>query len=77
MLGTKPSLASAYHSPTSAQTERFKKAIVQPLRHYVEEHQEDWDLYLSSLTYAYNLQFSRQVQRLCFILSLQVIRPAR
>lgn len=36
--------------------EHFNPTIVDRLRHYAGEHQNDWDIYVQSLTYAYSAQ---------------------
>ncbi|CDF40971.1 unnamed protein product [Chondrus crispus] len=56
LLGICHYLMTAYHQQANGQTERFNKTIVQRLRHYVEEHQRDWDDFPKPLTYAYNIQ---------------------
>lgn len=38
------------------QAERYKQTITARLRHYVSEHQDNWDQCLQPLTYAYNSQ---------------------
>ena len=59
MLGVKHYLTTAYHPQSNGQTERFNKTLVQRLRHYVEEHQANWDIFVQPLTYAYNMQVHR------------------
>ena len=59
MLGVRHFTTTAYHPQTNGQAERFNRTIVQRLRHYVAEHQTDWDLYIQPLTYAYNMQVHR------------------
>ena len=59
MLGLQNYLTTAYHPQTNGQAERFDKTIATRLRHYIEEHQRDWDAYVQPLTYAYNMQVHR------------------
>ena len=61
-LGVKHVTTTAYHPRTNGQTERFNRTIVTRLRHYVGEHQDDWDLYVQLLTYAYNAQVHRSTR---------------
>ena len=51
MLGLKHYLTTAYHPQTNRQVERLNKTIAARLRHYTEEHQRDWDVYVQPLTY--------------------------
>lgn len=50
MLGAKRYLETAVHPQNSGQTERFKKNLVQRLRHYLEKHQRNWGTDLQPLT---------------------------
>lgn len=45
----------AYNSQINGRAEQFNKTIAARLRHYIEEHQCNWDEYEQSLTYAYNV----------------------
>jgi hypothetical protein len=53
-LGIEKVFSSAYHPQTNGQVERFNMTILNSLRGYVSEHQDDWDEYTSALTFAYN-----------------------
>ncbi|CDF38306.1 unnamed protein product [Chondrus crispus] len=70
LLGVRPYLTTAYHPQTNGQTERFNRTLVQRLRHYVEEHQRDWDDYVQPLTFAYNTQVHRSTETTPFDLVL-------
>ena len=59
ILGTKNVYTCTYHSQTNRQVERYNRTILQMLRHYVHDHQQDWDLFSETLTYAYNTQVHR------------------
>ena len=50
ILGVTNLFTSAYHPQTNGQTERYNRTIVSMLRNYVNEHQNDWDKYATSLT---------------------------
>ena len=56
MLGIVTNFTTPYHPQTNGQVERFNRTLVRQLRHYVLEHQDTWDRYLSLLTLAYNTQ---------------------
>ena len=56
ILGVRRKTTTAYHPQTNGQAERYNKTIAKRLRHYVSEHQNDWDQYVQPLTYAYNAQ---------------------
>lgn len=43
MIGITHFCTTAYHPQTNDQTERFNKTILSRLKHYVAEHQTDWD----------------------------------
>lgn len=45
---------TAHHPQVNGQTERYSKIIFTRLRHYVNEHQSNWDALFQPLTYAYN-----------------------
>lgn len=47
---------TVYHPRINGQTERYSKTIVDRLRHYVREQQNDWVDYVHRLAYAYNDQ---------------------
>ena len=59
MIGIKHVFTTAYHPQTNGQVDRFKKTLAARLRHYVGEHQKDWDEFVQPLTYAYNMQVHR------------------
>ena len=70
LLGVRHYLTTAYHPQTNGQTERFNRTLVARLRHYVEEHQRDWDDYVQPLTFAYNTQVHRSTETTPFDLVL-------
>ena len=53
-VGTKLDMSSAYHPQTDGQTERANRTIEEMLRAYVNAKQDDWDLHLTAVEYAYN-----------------------
>lgn len=46
MLGINHLTATAYHTQTNRQADRFNKTLVERLRHYVAEHQNELHEYL-------------------------------
>lgn len=74
-LGTKHLSTTAYHRETNLQTERYNKTIIARLRHYVAEHQKDWDHYIQSLTYSYDAQVHRSTGVTPFSLVLSMEPP--
>ena len=61
---------SGYHPQTNNQVERYICTIAFMLRNYVNEHQDDWDLYVGPLTYAYNSHVQRSTRTNSFELVL-------
>ena len=70
LLGVRHYLTMAYHPQSDGETERFNRTLVQRLRHYVEEHQRDWDDYVQPLTFACNTQVHRSTETTPFDLVL-------
>ena len=58
-LGTKNVFTTAYHPQTNGQVERYNRTLLSMLRNYVNDNQDDWDVYASALTYAYNTHVHR------------------
>ena len=46
-------LASAYHPQTNGLVERFNKTLCQSLAKYVQQFEEDWDIFIPSVLFAY------------------------
>ena len=74
-LGVKHVATSAYRPQTNGQAERYNRTMVSRLRHYICEHQTDWDDYVQPLTYAYNLQVHRTTKFTPFELTLSRAPP--
>ena len=66
---------SAYYPQNNGQTERYTRTIVSMLRKYVNEPQNDWDVYAGALTYAYNSHVHRSTRTIPF--SCFIPRPLR
>ena len=54
VLGTNQAISTTFHPQTHGQTERVNKILEDMLRHYVSSTQDEWDLYLSLVEFAYN-----------------------
>ena len=54
LLGTKFNMSTANHAQTDGQTERANRTIEEMLRAYVSPLQDDWDLHLTAIEFAYN-----------------------
>lgn len=52
-LGVKHKLSTAYHPQTNGLVERFNRTLCEALAKYANEHQDDWDVYLTSVLFAY------------------------
>lgn len=55
-LGVNNITITEYYPQTSGPTKRFYSTIVSRLRHYLSEHQKDYNSCLLPLIYAYNVQ---------------------
>ena len=53
-IGMEKMYTSTYYPQTNGQVERYNRTILDMLRNYVNEHQDDWDEYVTALKYAYN-----------------------
>ncbi|KAM3590304.1 uncharacterized protein V6R79_007201 [Siganus canaliculatus] len=54
LLNIKHAIASAYHPQTNGQDERTNQNVKRALRHYVNEHHNDWDIHLQAVVYGIN-----------------------
>lgn len=54
ILNIQNSFTTTYHPQTNGQVERYNRTLKAAIRSYLNDHPKDWDLYTSSLTYAYN-----------------------
>jgi hypothetical protein len=54
LTGTKLNMSSANHPQTDGQAENSNKTVLAGLRHYCNSFQDDWDLHLSTVEFAYN-----------------------
>ena len=59
ILGVQTTSSTSYHPQTNGQVERYNRSLLAMLRHFVGEHQDDWDVYAGAVTHAYNLSVHR------------------
>jgi hypothetical protein len=52
-LGVKHRLSIAYHPQTNELVERFNQTLCKALVKYANKDKDDWDMYLSSVLFAY------------------------
>jgi transposase InsO family protein len=52
-LGVKHRLSTAYHPQTNGLVKRFNQTLCEALAKYANENKNDWDMYLSSVLFAY------------------------
>ena len=69
-IGFDQKLSTAYHPQTDGQTERVNQELEQYLRCYVNQSQDDWDLWLSMAEYAYNSRIHSATKKVPFELVL-------
>ena len=62
-------MSTVFHSQTNGQTERVNRILEDMLRHYVSPTQDDWDLYLSLVEFAYNNVWQELIQTNHFMLN--------
>lgn len=55
-IGVQQNMSSAFHPQSDDRTERVKRVLLleDMLRHFVATMQDDWDLHLDALEFAYN-----------------------
>lgn len=54
LMGTKLNMSTAFHPQSDGQTERANRTLEEMLRSYISYHQNDWDLWLPMMEFAYN-----------------------
>jgi transposase InsO family protein len=54
LTGCRPALSTSYHPQTDGQTERTNRILEDYLKHYVREHEEDWESHLPEAELTYN-----------------------
>ena len=76
VLGISNLYTSAYHLERNGQVERYNREIASMPSNYVNEHQDDWDVYVGPLTYACNSHVHRTTRATPFELVLSRPPPA-
>jgi hypothetical protein len=69
ILRTAQIFASPYHPQCNGAVERFNRTLNNLLSHYVNERQDDWDLFLPLLSHAYNTTYSPRLRNTPFFLA--------
>lgn len=69
ILGTRQAMSTAFHPQTDGQTERVNRILEDMLRHYVTPTQDDWDMYLSLVEFAYNNAWQESIRTTPFMLN--------
>lgn len=62
-------VSSAYHPESDGQTERVNRVLEDYLRHYIDEHQDNWVQYLPFAEFAYNNSVHESTQTTPFRLN--------
>src|SRR5256886_17177951 len=52
-FGVKHKLSTAYHPQTNGLVERFNQTLCETLAKFANENKDDWDLFISSVLFAY------------------------
>lgn len=73
-LGITSVYTGAYHPQSNEQVEGYDRTVTAMLRNNVNEHQDDWEIYSSASSYAYNNQMHKSTKSKPFELVLS--RPA-
>lgn len=74
-----PLATTEYHPQSNDQVEWFKATIISRIHHYVSEHQQNWDSFLTPLTHAYSPQMhsATKLPPFSLVLSRQPSTPGR
>ena len=62
-------MSTTFHPQTDGQTERVSKILEDMLRHYVSPTQDDGDIYLSLVEFAYHNVWQESIQITPFMLN--------
>lgn len=62
-IGIKHLTATTYHLQSNGQAKQVNRTIIIRLSHYNAGHQQNWILYVQSLSYAYNTQIHQSTKR--------------
>ena len=55
-------MSTTFHLQANGQTERVNRILEDILRHYVSPTEDDWDLYLSLVEFAYSNAWQESIQ---------------
>jgi transposase InsO family protein len=68
LMRIKKIFTSTYHPQTDGLCENFNKTLIHMLRHYVNEHQTDWDEFLPMVLFAYRTSIHHSTKESPFFL---------
>jgi transposase InsO family protein len=57
-VGTTNIMVSSYHPEANGLVERWNATLIQMLRFFVDRQRDDWDVFLSAVTFAFNTSLS-------------------
>ena len=55
LTGVESRLTSAYHPQSNGLDERFNQTLQRQLLKYIDDKQDDWDLYLNAILFSYRV----------------------
>jgi transposase InsO family protein len=69
LTGCRPALSTSYHPQSDGQTERVNRILEDYLKHYVREHEKDWESHLPEAEFAYNNGYQHSINTTPFRLT--------
>ena len=67
-MGVRCNITSAYHPQSNGLDERFNQTLQRQLLKYVNEDQNDWDLYLDAILFSYRVSRQSSTKTSPFVL---------
>ena len=68
LMGVQCNITSAYHPQSNGLDERFNQTLQRQLLKYVNEDQNDWDLYLDAILFSYRVSRQSSTKASPFVL---------
>ena len=69
ILGTMQAMFTTFHPQSDGKTERINRILEDMLKHYIGPTQDDWDMYLSLIEFAYNNAWQELIKTTPFMLN--------